>query len=46
MGIASRRSDPSTCASSGYPDIYVNIASVSTYVKGIMDAHSGQKLKI
>ena len=41
MGIASRRSDPSTCASAGYPDIFINVPSVVSFVQGIMNSNSG-----
>lgn len=41
MGISSRRSDPTTCASSGYPDIYINVPSVVGYIQGIMNSNNG-----
>jgi len=41
MGISSRRSDPSTCASSGYPDIFINVPAVTTYIQNIMNSNSG-----
>ena len=41
VGISSRRSDPSTCASTGYPDIYINVAAVVSYIQGIMNSYQG-----